>query len=144
MTFDILESYNIETIEKSTSNGLPIIIQSFEKNALKKMETLTDLPLVQLMWKNVVYDFDDISTYAHGVGPDSKYIMYWPDLLKKELDPTTRSPFIDQMHSLDLAVHPWTMRDDNLYYMDTPTEEIMLYINKGVDGLFTEFPHTTL
>eukprot|EP00352_Strombidinopsis_acuminata_P004177 CAMPEP_0176394332 /NCGR_PEP_ID=MMETSP0126-20121128/42481_1 /TAXON_ID=141414 ORGANISM="Strombidinopsis acuminatum, Strain SPMC142" /NCGR_SAMPLE_ID=MMETSP0126 /ASSEMBLY_ACC=CAM_ASM_000229 /LENGTH=90 /DNA_ID=CAMNT_0017766461 /DNA_START=802 /DNA_END=1074 /DNA_ORIENTATION=- len=71
--------------------------------------------------------------------------MYWPGEADHDLlDPTTRSAFVDRMHELELGVHPWTMRDDNLYYMDTSIEETMLYIHKGVDGLFTEFPHSTL
>ena len=28
---------------------------------------------------NINYDFDTIATYAHGVGPDSKYVMYYPE-----------------------------------------------------------------
>lgn len=146
MTYDTLAKYNIETVEKATAAGLPIIMQSFETNALEKMATLTDLPLVQLMhWGTTwSYDFEYLSELCHGVGPDSKYVMYWPNMLSKELDPTTRSAFIDQMHELELAVHPWTMRDDHLVYMDSAVEETMLYITKGIDGLFTEFPHTTL
>jgi len=90
------------------------------------------------------YDFEAISQLVHGVGPDSKWVMYYPDMLKHNFDSTTRSQFIDEMHALDLAVHPWTMRDDHLVYMDSAIEETLLYLTKGVDGLFTEFPHTTL
>jgi glycerophosphoryl diester phosphodiesterase len=78
MTYDQLAKWNLETIEKSTANGIPIIIQSFDPEALKRFAALSDLPLVQLMYWNETYNFEDIATYASGVGPDSKYIMYWP------------------------------------------------------------------
>ena len=78
MTYDQLAKWNLETIEKSTANGIPIIIQSFDPDALKRFAALSDLPLVQLMYWNETYNFEDIATYASGVGPDSKYIMYWP------------------------------------------------------------------
>jgi len=50
------------------------------------------------------YDWDHIATYAHGVGPDSKYVMYWPgDLKSKEaVDPASSSAFVEQMHTLGL------------------------------------------
>lgn len=47
------------------------------------------------------------------------------------------------MHIRDLTVHPWTLRDDDLKYTSTPADEVALYWNKGVDGIFTEFVHTT-
>lgn len=86
-----------------------------------------------------------ISTYAHGVGPNSEYIMYWPDMDKPELfDPTVKSPFVDLMHSYGLQVHPYTLRIDNLQYTNSGAEEVALYANKGCDGVFTEFVSTTL
>ena len=80
MTYDQLAKWNLETIEKSTANGIPIIIQSFDPDALKRFAALSDLPLVQLLHWKTTYDFNDISSFAHGVGPDSRYIMYWPSL----------------------------------------------------------------
>ena len=48
------------------------------------------------------------------------------------------------MHALDLAVHPYTDQDDHLHYRDIVYDEASLYVNKGVDGLFVEFPHSQL
>lgn len=44
--FNILQKNNLETIEKSTANGIPIIIQSFDEAALKRFADLSDLPRV--------------------------------------------------------------------------------------------------
>ena len=46
------------------------------------------------------------------------------------------------MHDLDLAVHPYTDQDDHLHYASTVYDEAEIYVNKGVDGLFVEFPHS--
>ena len=50
-------------------DDIPIIIQSFELDALKKFATLSDLPLVQLSRYTDSYDWQEISTIAHAVGP---------------------------------------------------------------------------
>lgn len=144
--FDVLQKYGLSDIAGATEQGIPIIIQSFNEDALRRFAELSDLPLVQLMYwqhEGAEYDFDNLATYAHGVGPDSKYVMYWPSEEPVEIDPTTKSAFIDEMHARDLTVHPWTLRNDNLQYMSTPAEETTLYANKGVDGIFTEFVQTT-
>ena len=146
MIFDQLSAWNLETIDKATENGIPIIIQSFDPDALKRFSQLSDLPLVQLAWwghTGVVYDWEDISTWAHGVGPDSKYVMFWPDTNTSTQVDDSPSAFINYMHSLDLQVHPWTLRDDELLYRDNSAAENALYFNKGVDGIFTEFVSTT-
>lgn len=47
LLFKVLQSYDIETVEKA-SHVLPIIIECFEEDALKKFATLSDLPLIFL------------------------------------------------------------------------------------------------
>ena len=47
------------------------------------------------------------------------------------------------MHARDLAVHPYTLRDDSLIFTSTPADETSLFVAKGVDGIFTEFVHAT-
>jgi glycerophosphoryl diester phosphodiesterase len=49
MLFDVLKKYDIETVEKSNAK-LPIIIECFEPESLKKFAELSDLPLVYLMF----------------------------------------------------------------------------------------------
>jgi len=74
MLFELLQHYNLSTIADS-KDTIPIIIQSFDKNALTKMATLTDLPLVKLCNDQHINDWDEISGYSHGVGVPSDWIM---------------------------------------------------------------------
>lgn len=142
--FDLLEKFGLETVQGATEKGIPIVIQSFDQAALRRFSELSDLPIVQLMsWQNNGYDFDNLATYAHGVGPDSKYVMYWPSTKSVDIDLNTKSAFIDEMHARNLTVHPWTLRDDDLQYTSTPADETTLFADKGVDGIFTEFVSTT-
>ena len=46
--FKILEKNNLGQIADCEST-IPIVIQSFEEDALKKFATLSDLPLIQLV-----------------------------------------------------------------------------------------------
>jgi glycerophosphoryl diester phosphodiesterase len=56
---------------------------------------------------------------------------------------TAPSKFIEECHKLGLAVHPYSLQDDMLKWTKGVLDEHILFINKGVDGIFTEFPHTT-
>ena len=44
--FNVLAKYGLETIQKATNSGIPIIIQSFDEGALRQFSTLSDLPLI--------------------------------------------------------------------------------------------------
>lgn len=146
--FDVLKLNDLETVEKATENGIPIIIQSFSPDALKAFALLSDLPRLLLCNSagEAGYDWEEIATYAHGVGPASDYIMYWPAPLNSTyaVDQTSRSEYVDKMHEYGLQVHTYTLRIDHLAYTSSPAQEIALYANKGCDGVFTEFVSTTL
>jgi len=73
--FELLDQNGLAQIADCEST-IPIIIQSFEEDALTKFATLSDLPLIQLASYSTTYDFAHVATYAHGVGPDSKYVMH--------------------------------------------------------------------
>lgn len=122
------------------SKKLPIIIECFEKEAIWRASEITDLPLVYLMFFNnplVSYNLTDIGKWAHGVGPLSDWLMG-----DGRADNET-SKFCDEAHENMLAVHPYSLQDDFLKYTKDPIDENILYVNKGVDGVFTEFPHLT-
>lgn len=122
-------------------------------SALRKYETLSDLPRVMLVWypwENP--DWGEVSQLAHGVGvgPEAQHIFN-PDVLtdKKREDwdksvvSNDPSDFVTLMHSLELAVHPFTLQDDILIYRESAFEETKLYVEKGIDGIFCEFPLST-
>ena len=140
--FNVLQKYGLETIEKSTSK-LPIIVESFELDSLKRFAELSDLPLVYLMfWDNplMTYNITEVAPFVHGVGPKSDWIFLYKN---DQWNATSPSIFVEEAHSLDLAVHPYTQQDDMPRWAKTPLDEHEIFINKKVDGLFTEFPHTT-
>ena len=95
------------------------------------------------------YDWTEISNLCHAVGPASDWVMNNESLTNKQLiwDKTNvdnlTSPFISSMHEMELAVHPYTLQDDKLVYRSSAFEETQLYVDKGIDGMFTEFPHAT-
>ena len=75
MLYDELKKHGLSTVAECKDKR-PIIVQSFSPEGLRKFATLSDLPLVQLLHTTgVTYDYDDIATYAHGVGPDSVNMM---------------------------------------------------------------------
>ena len=85
----------------------------------------------------------------HGVGPDSRWVMNHDSLalgplpFVMKLAKNTYSHFIETMHSYELAVHPYTLKDDNCQYRDNSFLETQLYVDNGIDGVFTEYCHTT-
>lgn len=68
------------------------------------------------------------------------YLFNWKG---EEFNLDKPSAFIEEAHSHGLAVHPYTLQDDMLVYTNNPIEENLMYMVKGVDGIFTEFPHMT-
>lgn len=131
--YEILKKYDLETIEKS-QNKLPIIVECFEHQSLKKFGTLSDLPLIFLMnTLNIKTQMlSEIVTYAHGIGPSVSQLY--------------EGSFFKAAKSLDLKVHPYFLTDDTLHFTKNPIDETVYYLNHDpqIDGLFTEFPHTTV
>jgi hypothetical protein len=64
---------------------------------------------------------------AHGVGPKSDWLFKYQN---ETWNLTSPSKFIDECHSLGLAVHPYSMQDDMLKWTKTPLDELELYITK--------------
>jgi glycerophosphoryl diester phosphodiesterase len=111
----------------------PIYIQSFEVSNLQKLNQLTDLPLIQLLWidgqpfdvaKNggdLTYEdmatakgLQQIAQYADGVGPE-KYHFILPRNGDDTLDPKQATDFVRQAHAAGLMVHPFTFRAENQF-----------------------------
>jgi len=71
--YEHLKAFSLESVDKSIENKIPIIIECFEPEALKKFGELSDLPLILLMDDEMLMakdmDVDTIASYAHGVGP---------------------------------------------------------------------------
>ena len=138
----------------------PVFIQSFEISNLRKLNEMTDVPLIQLVSAPFLAPFDqesagagltygdmitdpglrDIATYADGIGPWKALIV--PRDEEGNLAPPTN--LIDRAHSAGLAVHAYTFRSEARYlarqYDGEPGAEYRQFFSLGVDGVFTDFP----
>ena len=133
MVFNTLKAYGLETVEKS-QNKIPVILECFELESLKRLRELTDLPLIFLtkdIPKEELIDMlPEVAKYAHGIGTHSHLVF--------------ESGVLEAVRSYGLRMHPWYIRDDMLQWASNPYQEAKLYYDLKLDGLFTEFPHTTL
>ena len=135
----------MEQLEANSLAGLeaPVFIQSFEADILKQLSTITDTRLVQLLADNrseggqVVGSLEDIAGYADAVGPEASLLVNTDG---------SDSGFVSEAHALGMLVHPWTFRDDDYrdQYFPSADEELVFFLEKGIDGFFTDFPDTSV
>jgi glycerophosphoryl diester phosphodiesterase len=144
-----------------------VFIQSFEVSNLKDLNTMTHLPIAQLInASGKPYDFvvsgdartyadlttpaglAEIATYADGIGANKNLIVP-RNAANQLLAPTT---LIEDAHDAGLIVHAWTFRSENFFlpadfqssanplqYGDTEAE-YHLFFELGLDGLFSDNP----
>ena len=76
------------------------------------------------------------ASYADGIGPWYKHLIS-----SKTADGFSFTPLIKEAHKLDLVVHPYTFREDQLDEFDSFEQMIDVIIHQaGADGGFTDFP----
>ena len=115
------------------------ILQCFNAKELEKIrvELKSELYLVQLMEHlEETKQLKHFATYADGIGPWYKQILD-----KKVNNKWQFTTLVSDAHKLNLKVHPYTFRADNLDEFST-FEEMMqtLLIDANIDGAFTDFP----
>jgi glycerophosphoryl diester phosphodiesterase len=108
-----------------------VFIQSFETANLRKLRSMTDLHLVQLLDEATLQPYDvvaaggaqtygdlmtpkglaEIATYADGIGPWKDSIVP-RDADQHLLEPTS---LVDDAHAAGLTVHPYTFRRENTF-----------------------------
>ena len=115
------------------------IVQSFDAIELERIrkELKSQLFLVQLMefseQKNLLEFY---ASYADGIGPWYKHLIS-----SKTADGFSFTSLIKEAHKLDLVVHPYTFREDQLDEFDSFEQMIDVIIHQaGADGGFTDFP----
>jgi glycerophosphoryl diester phosphodiesterase len=164
-----LEEPLVATLNANGYRGprAPVYIQSFEVSNLQQLDTMTQVPLVQLLdctgkpWDFAVTGdprsyatlatpagLDFISTYADGIGACKNLLI--PRDAAGNL--TSPSPVIADAHTRGLLVHGWTFRRENQFL---PTSfqigadpnaygdlqgEITAFLTAGMDGFFTDQP----
>lgn len=148
------------------ANGLdsptaPVFIQCFDVLPLKTIMTMCKAPRIQLVspdggptdvalrYKDMVSasGMKAMAAYANGVGPDWSMVIPTVD---GGLGPATA--LVGDAHAAGLAVHPWTVRAENVFLppkLRSGTDPMVhgnvdavyhaLYA-AGIDGLFSDFP----
>jgi glycerophosphoryl diester phosphodiesterase len=84
----------------------------------------------------------DIATYANAIGPNKSLII------PRDSDNRLGSPtnLVCDAHAAGLAVHPWTFRAD-AHFLPAGTDfssELRAFLDTGIDGFFTDQPHTSV
>lgn len=129
----------------------PIYVQCFDPSELKRLrhELKTRLKLVQLLgenaWKEADIDYvalrsseglKEIATYANGVGPYLGHLV-----TGRVIDGRPEfSPFVRDAHAAGLAVHPYTLRADQLPPGIASLDALIDLVvgGAGADGLFID------
>lgn len=113
-------------------------LQSFDAQELKrvKYDLGCHLKLVQLVEAEEEFNLVEISKYAQGFGPSIRQLFKWTDGVGYQL-----TGVVAEAHRLGLEVHPYTFRIDALPegVSDRGLLEL-LFLEAGVDGLFSDFP----
>lgn len=115
-----------------TSKTDNCILQCFDAKELRRIRQglNSELFLVQLIESKPISEFKDIATYANGVGPWYKHID---------------SNFVKEAHNLDLKVHAYTFRADDLGEFKSFDDLLYFGFNTlNLDGVFTDFPDKTV
>lgn len=77
----------------------------------------------------------ELAAIVDGIGPDISSVI------SADRKPT---PLVRLAHAQKLAVHPYTLRTDQLPEFAKSTDDLLelLFGKAGIDGLFTDFPDT--
>lgn len=161
-TLEVLKKYGY------TNKDDLVYLQTFDYNELKRIKTDLmpkmgmDLKLVQLIaytdwheteekdkngkWINYNYDWmfkkgamKEIAKYADGVGPGWYMLV---DDQKSKLGNLVYTDMVEDLKTVNLEVHPYTVRNDDLpKFVNNIDEMFDALLNKaGSTGLFTDFP----
>lgn len=120
----------------------PVFIQSFESGNLRKLNEMTEHPLVQLINLQSSFDLQEVSSYAKAIGPHKDLVV--PRDASGRL--TTPTSLVHDAHAAGLVVHPWTFRNEDEFLpadcAGNPAAEYQRFLATGIDGLFTDYPDT--
>jgi len=118
--------------------GVPVFIQCFDPDTLRRLDAKTDYPLVQLLPASTDERLSPqkIAAYADGVGPWKNIVM---------LSRGGPLNYMEQARGAGLFVHPYTYRADDIAESAESFEaELEQAFLLGVDGVFTDHPGIAL
>jgi len=153
ITAIVLETLSQHKLNSATA---PVLIQSFDREALMRAASITELPLVQLISStdfaaaqnlNTQQGIAQVAAYARGLGvPKYGFAMRQGD---HELIP---KPLIKYAHQAGMFVHIYTFRAENYFLPEqfqsageksdhgNLMDEISQFLLAGVDGFFIDQP----
>lgn len=163
-----LEEPLVRLLERYGYRGAdaPVFVQSFETANLRKLRTMTRVPLVQLLagsgrpWDFVLANdprgyadlvtpagLAEIARYADGIGPATSLVI---PLAGGRLGTPTR--LVADAHAAGLRVHAYTFRAENAFLPDEYDRgadpaalgdlagHLRVFLALGLDGFFTDHP----
>lgn len=164
-----LEEPLLETLERHgyTGRDAPLFIQSFETANLRRLRSMTQLPLVQLVAAaGAPFDWvaaadprnyagmvsrrglAQVADYADAIGVEKSLVI--PRTGQGALGSPTG--LVDDAHAAGLLVHAWTFRAEN-HFLPVPLQsgtdpaalgdlaaELECYLRAGLDGIFIDQP----
>jgi glycerophosphoryl diester phosphodiesterase len=157
----------VRLVEILAENGYaeatdPVYIQSFDAESLQRLDKLTPLRLVLLMWRNPqtpeqadrwISDagLSAIAKYADGIGVE-KYGFLIPRDDNQRLATSAATDLPARARRAGLKVHAWTFRAENEFLpadlrqgsdpaaRGNSLAEHRAFIAAGIDGLFSDQP----
>ena len=140
-----------------SAHGDRVYLQCFHTAELIRIREKLhcDLKLIQLIgnndWQESSSDFDylrtrkgltEIANTVDGIGPWVNQLYDWHDTTDEYSD----SGLVSLAHELGLAVHPYTLRKDDLPPGFESFDELLDFLvdKLMVDGIFTDFPDLVL
>lgn len=134
IVLSVLNEYNYKT--KSDN----CILQCFDSNELKRIRTdlKSNLFLCQLIeFPDEEKKLQEFATYSDAIGPSLYQLIKGVD----ENGKTNYSDLVDKAHLLNLQVHAYTFRADQLGNIQSFERLLeMGFFELNLDGIFTDFP----
>lgn len=133
ITLDILSKYDYT--EKSDQ----CILQCFDAEEMERIRKVlhSKLFLVQLIESDTATKrLEHYASYADGIGP-----WYRQILANKNKEQWEFTSLVEDAHQLNLVVHPYTFRADQLEEFSSFEEMLqVMLVEAKADGAFTDFP----
>lgn len=116
------------------------VLQCFDSDELRRIrvELNSNLFLTQLMeFPDGIDELDAYKQYADAIGPPISQLIIGSYKIQNK----THNDLINKAHSLKLKVHPYTLRQEQLYGFSSFDNLIEYSFNElNIDGVFTDFP----
>jgi glycerophosphoryl diester phosphodiesterase len=134
-----------EALRAPAAQKLPVIVQSFERQALRRFAELSSGPRVMLLGRPLpAGELRELAAEVQGIGV-AKSLIYPRDATGSIGAPTA---LVQEAHALGLMVHAWTFRSEDGFLPSNlrgqPSRELELFFAAGVDGVFSDYPDVAL